>query len=96
MRTSEQLIDLDLAMPREKAIARLCAVVVASVAAAWRVANNRRAINRLRDLDDAQLNDIGLSRDEVQAILRTTALHEDPSTRVARLARHRAQQELRR
>ncbi|SMD16783.1 DUF1127 domain-containing protein [Rhizobium sp. RU36D] len=95
MRTSQQLIELDLAMPREKAVLRLYTVLVNSVATAWRVAKNRRAINRLRDLDDAHLKDIGLSRSEVDGILRTTALHEDPSTRLSRTARHRAQQDLR-
>lgn len=90
MRTSEQLIDLDLAIPREKAITRLRAAMVASVASVWRSFSNRRAINRLCDLDEVHLRDIGLSRAEVESVLRSTAFHEDPSRRLSRTARNSA------
>jgi uncharacterized protein YjiS (DUF1127 family) len=95
MRASEQLIDLDLAVPREKLATRLYSAVVVSVASAWRIAKNRHALNRLSDLDETRLNDIGLSRSDVLAIQRTTAFHEDPTQRL-RMARNRAQKPLHR
>lgn len=95
MRTSEQMIELDIAGPRRGTAVRFVETAVAFIASAWRVAKNRHAINRLDDMDDHQLNDIGLTRPELKAVLRTTALNEDPSMRLARSARGRAQRALR-
>lgn len=95
MRTSEHLIELDIAPPHKGATIRLAAAVVDSVVSIWRILKNRRAINCLKELDDHQLNDIGLTRQELHGVLGTTALGDDPSRRLARSARARANRALR-
>ena len=96
MRTSGHMIELDIAIPRPSVLARMTAVIAGSMTAAWRVLKNRHSANRLGHLDDHQLDDIGLTRPELQAILHATALYEDPTCRLARSARLRGAQALRR
>ena len=50
-----------------------------------RLIRRRQETARLLDLDDRQLSDIGLSRDDVIRALNTSPLH-DPTSELARLA----------
>lgn len=94
MRTTEQLLDLDLALPPETRMARVegLRVWVRNLRTALR---NRLSANSLTDLDDRLLNDVGLSRSDVIKVLRETGLADDPSQQLTRLARRRAEQALR-
>lgn len=94
MRTTERMIELDIAEPRDALIARLVATT-ARVKSVWRAARNRRAANRLADLDDFQLRDIGLCRSDVEQILRSSGIADDPSQHLSRSARSRSQRALR-
>ncbi|MGV8936397.1 MAG: DUF1127 domain-containing protein [Allorhizobium sp.] len=93
MRTTERMIDLDLAQTRVSLTARL-ATGVYRVKSVWRAVNNRLAANSLADLDERMLTDIGLSRSEVEAVLRTTRMTEDPMERLIRSARKNSLQAL--
>ncbi|MET0747964.1 MAG: DUF1127 domain-containing protein [Rhizobium sp.] len=55
-----------------------------------RVLRNRIEINRLHELDDNQLRDIGLTRAEVQSALLGSSFFEDPSAHLTQSARRRA------
>ena len=59
-------------------VRHVLAISVARVAAVWKAATNRRAVIRLRDLDDRMLRDIGLTRHDVHAALAGRRT-EDPS-----------------
>lgn len=50
----------------------------ALAARVWRLLVNRRQVNKLEDLSDAQLADIGLNRSDVRSAKRTS-LFTDPS-----------------
>ena len=93
MRTTERMIDLDIAEPREALITRLLAAT-AHVKSVWRAIRNRRAANRLADLDDFQLTDIGLTRSDVQQILKSSGIADDPSQLLSRSARNRSRRAL--
>ena len=93
MRTTERMIDLDLAQPRVSLAARL-ATGMYRVKSVWRAVNNRIAANRLVDLDERMLTDIGLSRSEIAAILRTTPMSDDPMEWLIRSARKNSLQSL--
>jgi uncharacterized protein YjiS (DUF1127 family) len=98
MRTNDRILDFDLDLAVERPgrtfDARLARLI------AWlrffRLAlRNRLAANSLTDLDDRLLNDLGLSRGEVQDVLRRTGYADDPSQHLTRLARRRAERSLR-
>jgi len=89
MSTTERMIELDLAVSRPTLAARL-AVTWEATKSVLRALRNRRAANRLAELDDALLRDIGLSRADVESILRTSGIADDPSRLLTRTARHRA------
>ncbi len=89
MSTTERMIELDLAVSRPTLAARLAATWQA-MKSVLRARRNRRAANCLADLDDALLRDIGLSRADVESILRTSGIADDPSRLLARIARNRA------
>lgn len=98
MRTTDRILDFDLDLARERPsrtpaarLARL-AVWFGSLRVALR---NRLAANSLADLDDHLLNDLGLSRGDVQDVLRRHGIADDPSLQLTRLARRRAEQSLR-
>lgn len=94
MRTNERMIELDLPLIKLTPAARLLEVVNAFNT--FRVAlRNRWAVNRLAQLDDHLLADIGLSRTEVQHLLRSSGFADDPSARLRTLARSRAERALR-
>ncbi|MDH4441567.1 MAG: DUF1127 domain-containing protein [Rhizobium sp.] len=95
MRTTERILDLDLALsPKSRATRRGDGVYV------WLrhlglVLRNRLAANSLAELDDRLLNDVGLSRAEVERVLRETRFADDPSQQLTRLAQRRAERALR-
>ncbi len=98
MRTNDRILDFDLDIAVERQSQTL-AVRLARLNA-WfgslRVAlRNRLAANSLADLDERLLNDLGLSRGEVQDVLRRHGFADDPSLQLTRLARRRAEQSLR-
>ncbi|MCL6705397.1 DUF1127 domain-containing protein [Pseudomonas sp. R2.Fl] len=89
MNISARTIDLDLGLPREYRPSRL-ARLWAALTRLSRALANRRAATRLADLDDFQLADIGLTREDVAHILRTSSLAEDPTRRLSMVARAHA------
>jgi Domain of unknown function (DUF1127). len=90
---SSSVCTLDLDLPRESRSSRV-ARLWAALASISRTLANRRAANRLTELDDFMLADIGLTRDDIDQILRTSSLFEDPSDRLSTAAEAHAQQAL--
>lgn len=88
MRTTERMIDLDLARPGQPLLARIASAWTAlrSAHRAWR---NRMSVGSLQDLDDHQLQDIGLSRSDVANALFTSTFFEDPSHQLMRTVARR-------
>ncbi len=72
-----------------KAIAPRRNGVVAMLATVWRLVQNRRALMRLDELDDRQLLDLGLSREDVRDAM-TSAFFEDTGLHLTQAARTRA------
>jgi uncharacterized protein YjiS (DUF1127 family) len=60
-----------------------------------RVLRNRMEINRLQDLDDNQLRDIGLTRETLNSALLGSSFFEDPSAHLTQSARRRARSAVR-
>lgn len=91
MRTTDRIIDLDLIgeSSTPSSVDALRQLVKALVAWA-RIWKNRRAVNRLLELDERMLSDIGLSPCDLDAVLRDGSSHEDPSMQLTLLARQRA------
>ncbi|MDH4414024.1 MAG: DUF1127 domain-containing protein [Rhizobium sp.] len=98
MRTNDRILDFDLnlavARPSRTHAARLGRLNAwfGSLLVALR---NRLAANSLADLDERLLNDLGLSRGDVQDVLRRHGYADDPSQHLTRLARRRAERSLR-
>ena len=88
MRTP-RIVELDLAKP-QPATRGLYTTSIAFAATIWRVMRNRWASNRLHELDDRQLDDIGLSRHDVFAATHASRLFDDPAALLAESARRRA------
>ena len=88
MRTT-RIVELDLAKP-QPATRGLYTTSIAFAATIWRVMRNRWASNRLHELDDRQLDDIGLSRHDVFAATHASRLFDDPAALLAESARRRA------
>lgn len=78
MRTTERMIELDIPASRPAVTTRL-ADLWTSVKSVWRAMRNRHVANRLADLDDYLLDDIGLTRSDIERILRDTGIADDPS-----------------
>lgn len=93
MRMTDHQIDLDLtvSLPRRP---NLVARVRTSAVRFVRTWLNRSAINRLQDLDDYQLLDIGLRREDIRDALASTYL-ADPGLHLTIAARERARKHLR-
>lgn len=98
MRTNDRILDFDLTLavdrPNRTLAARLTRLQ------AWYRSHlvalqNRLAANSLADLDERLLNDLGLTRGEVQDVLRRHGYADDPSQHLTRLARRRAERSLR-
>ena len=89
MRTTTQTAELDLVQDRAAArgILFLSAGYMKSV---WRVLRNRWAASRLHDLDDHQLDDIGLTRYDVMKATHGSGIFDDPAALLSETARLRA------
>lgn len=94
MRTTNRILDLDLALSSKGPVSGTDGVLVwlRNFGTALR---NRLSANSLADLDDRLLNDVGLSRADVNRVLRESGLADDPSQQLTRLARRRAELALR-
>ena len=88
MRTT-RIDELDLA-PSQPASRSFYATTIAFAGSIWRVLRNRWASDRLNDLDDRQLDDIGLTRHDVFAATHASRLFDDPAALLAESARRRA------
>ncbi len=88
MVTSERSFIFDLEWAKRSAAAPTLAFTktVVTVFRSWR---NRRHINRLNELDDWQLNDIGLSRHDVWQGSKGS-FFDDPSHYLTTVARRRS------
>lgn len=65
-------------------------VLTGLAASVWRVLRNRQAAGRLHDLDDRQLDDIGLTRNDVMKATHGSGLFDDPAALLSASARARA------
>ncbi len=65
------------------------ATFMALVTRVWRLAVNRRQVNQLSNLTDAQLEDIGLTRSDLRCA-RQVSLFNDPSQVLSAWARERS------
>ncbi|MBN8950272.1 MULTISPECIES: DUF1127 domain-containing protein [unclassified Rhizobium] len=88
MRTTDRTLDLGLATPSLSLTARMM-LAVANLASIWRAIRNRQEIDYLNELDDSQLRDIGLTRQDLRAALTTSTFFEDPSSHLTHSARRR-------
>ncbi|MBW6420849.1 DUF1127 domain-containing protein [Rhizobium sp. XQZ8] len=86
MSTTECGTELDLVHERRGPEGRL-AIVMQRTKSVWRAFRNRLAANSLYDLDDSQLNDIGITRHDVVIALDRSGLLDDPSRLLAGAAR---------
>ena len=68
--------------------------VLAVMVSIFRVFRNRRQINRLHELDDNQLRDIGLERHDVEQAFASSTFFEDPSAHLTSTARRRSRSAL--
>ncbi|MFS8047926.1 DUF1127 domain-containing protein [Rhizobium sp. BR 314] len=84
MRTTDQT--LGLVTPSLSLTARMT-VAFGKAASVWRALRNRREIDYLNELDDSQLRDIGLTRQDLSAALTTSTFFEDPSSHLTQSAR---------
>jgi uncharacterized protein YjiS (DUF1127 family) len=89
MRTIDQTLHLGHAKPSLPLTARLT-LAFEKMASVWRAYSNRREINYLHELNDSQLMDIGLTRQDLASALTTSTFFEDPSCQLSNSARHRA------
>lgn len=94
MRTTNRILDLDLALSSKAHVSRTEGLLVwlRNLGVALR---NRLAANSLADLDDRLLNDVGLSRSDIDQVLRESRFADDPSQQLTRLARRRSELALR-
>lgn len=89
MSTTEHSLSSKLAHQSLPVAARVTATF-AMLASVCRVLRHRMEVNRLQDLDDNQLRDIGLTRAELNSALLGSSFFEDPSAHLTRSARRRA------
>jgi len=89
MSTTDCGTELDLVHERRGPEGRL-AIVLMRTKSVWRAFRNRLAANSLYDLDDSQLNDIGITRHDVVIALDRSGLLDDPSRLLAGAARQRS------
>lgn len=84
-----QTVELDLA--RAPATVRgPLSVIAYFTKSVWRVLRNRWAAGRLHELDDRQLDDIGLTRDDVLKATYGSGVFDDPAALLSETARLRA------
>jgi uncharacterized protein YjiS (DUF1127 family) len=89
MRTTDRILELDCNQASTTFVQRL-GYAFAPLASVLRVFRNRMELNRLHELDDNQLKDIGLSRADLTSAFLTSTFFEDPSDHLTRSARNRA------
>ena len=89
MSTTECVSERHLVHDRRGAEGRFRLVVLRTISV-LRAFRNRLASNRLYDLDDRQLDDIGLTRHDVVMALDRSGALDDPSLLLSRAARERA------
>lgn len=65
-------------------------LVVLRVRSLWRSLRNRTASNRLYELDDRQLEDIGITRFDVVTAVERSSVWDDPSLLLTRAAQERS------
>ena len=76
MRTNERMTEIGLVgVTRSNSILGRLNV---RLAAFWRALKNRMALNPLLDLDDQQLDDLGLTRGDVERALTHSGVLDDP------------------
>ncbi|CCM74547.1 DUF1127 domain-containing protein [Rhizobium mesoamericanum] len=93
MRTTDRILELDCSRTALTFSQRL-ANGFATVSSVLRVFRNRMEINRLHDLDDKQLEDIGLSRTDLTSAFLASTFFEDPSEHLTRSAGNRGPKSL--
>lgn len=86
MRTAERKMELGLIAPRTATFEQVATGVSKGFVTFLRRISNRLAANRLVEMDDHQLADIGLTRRDLKTAL-DTGIMEDPTTRLARMAK---------
>lgn len=86
MSTPERIIAVEIERPKIDGATMLVMIWVA-VKTMLKAVLNRRAANRLEDLDDYQLRDIGLTRRELRMALRAGGFTSDPTRRLSEIAR---------
>jgi hypothetical protein len=86
MRTAERKMELGLIAPRTVTFEKVATGVSKGFVTFLRRISNRFSANRLVEMDDHQLADIGLTSRDLKAAL-DTGIMEDPTTRLARIAR---------
>jgi uncharacterized protein YjiS (DUF1127 family) len=89
MSTTDCGTDLDL-LHESRGPQSPVATVLQRTKSVWRAFRNRMAANSLYDLDDSQLNDIGITRHDVVMALDRSGLLDDPSRLLAGVARQRS------
>jgi uncharacterized protein YjiS (DUF1127 family) len=88
MRTHEQTLELDCGKLAPTFMQRLMAGL-APLATALRIVRNRSQVSGLHDLDDYQLQDIGLTRADVTSAFLASTFFEDPSEHLTQAAKRR-------
>lgn len=88
MRTTDRTLAIGLATPSLSLTARMM-LALGNVMSIWRAVRNRQEIEYLNELNDSQLRDIGLSRQDLSAALTTSTFFEDPSSYLTNSARRR-------
>lgn len=86
MRTTDRTLNLGLATPSLSLTARV-GLALSNVASIWRAIRNRNEIEYLNELNDTQLSDIGLTRQDLNAALTTSTFFGDPSGHLTNSAR---------
>ncbi len=77
-------------MPAGAGNRRLVRTLTQGVKSVWRTLSNRIKANAIHELDDYQLDDIGLTRHDVTVALDRSGVLDDPSLLLSRAARERA------
>ena len=93
MRTTDRILELDC-NPAIKTYSQRLVAGFATLASVLRVFRNRMEINRLHELDDNQLKDIGLSRTDLTSAFLASTFFEDPSEHLTKSARNRGPKSL--
>lgn len=88
MRTTQHALDLDLVAGKQSYASRAVGVT-GMLTSVWQQLRNRYAIGRLNDLDDRQLLDMGLKREDVREAI-TSPFFDNPASYLTRASRNRA------